>query len=750
MIENPSSQKYEYPHQKGEVTDQGLRRDVEEQPEAYGLMLPYIDAYLSKKNGDESDKIENGDTYTAETAEAIEAMQRDVAIEIGAGPNSPDAVGATDYLLIRELEESIKTGESTNERIALAPFVAGALEADGQRVSSDENPVFTLENEGNSQVVTDSISNFIAIDAHLPNTGHSVGEVLARELESQTKENRERFIVTDPSMQAALDALAKTENMDDPTTTGYMHSLSKFVNDCRDVDWDDVPTRDLDVLMEGLKVFDTKEKLYNDTKQDYNYSTALQTLNSVMPAESFKRLYDSNNPRSKESINSVLESTELTDKTFPDVAELLLKTYGSRKELANVADGVDPLVDKLRNSDFKVDLAIGLIEPMPENLKDTESLAKHDHSMIEQSKDILENKLKLPHSFVQKYGVAIYGRLLSPPSHMRELGYINGEMLAERLSRVKESVNAVGPDTIVRLHEQLGLVNIDNYAPEDLQSLVKLLDGNQEYIKQLQNGDVTVAFADAYGDHNGALSQTFDAYRRDNGKTLMFEISSPSDLYRRMIMLKKLGIKPSTLAVSAHGRPGGTDFGNKTGGDFGVVSSEMVSSVYNDRRSFNLADARLDRIAGDEFMQVSKGIDDGLDVTGRRRIIINSCSSDVEFNAGVPSTAETVARTVGRDDVDVYGASDTMYFQDKDGDISFLGMKDSNSKVATEQIGQKISIKNRNGFVTRLREKLGVGNMVTIDGRRLDKRRNGALRIKRTKVNKVYSNNMNTFPRIAV
>jgi hypothetical protein len=243
------------------------------------------------------------------------------------------------------------------------------------------------------------------------------------------------------------------------------------------------------------------------------------------------------------------------------------------------------------------------------------------------------------------------------------------------------------------------------YNPEDLEGMSKLLDGDSEHIKHLQEGDVTVVFADATGDYNGAFTDVLRAYQTDGRRTILFEVSRPTDFYRRMSMLKQLGIKPSTIVMAAHGSPGATSFGLPDRG-FNLTTNKHVAEMTSSNDAFILDEARLDRIASDEFMQPSRGIDDPADKIGRRSFIFNSCSSDVKFMGALPSTIETITRAINRPDVDTYGASDVNYSVPLPDAVGFNSKKRTLFRRKEKFVpnGRKVTVAEKPTISTRLRK----------------------------------------------
>ncbi len=232
MIDTLPKHEHQYPHQRGDVTDEILREDRRKHPEAYsGLGLQTIDTYLDRHNRGG----ETGDERVEELSIAIDQMQGDVAEQIGVDSRSPDAVAATDYVLVREVEEKAMGNPDFSPDDALGVFTAAALEADGQRTSSEDNPVRRFE-ENHPDIVTDGIAWLDQLNAHLPVTNHSVAEVLAHDLDThnnnEAKEHRsteEAFAEIHEHNQARIEkAVAACEFEATPEVRG---AIKDYYND---------------------------------------------------------------------------------------------------------------------------------------------------------------------------------------------------------------------------------------------------------------------------------------------------------------------------------------------------------------------------------------------------------------------------------------------------------------------------------------------------------------------------------------
>ena len=260
-----------------------------------------------------------------------------------------------------------------------------------------------------------------------------------------------------------------------------------------------------------------------------------------------------------------------------------------------------------------------------------------------------------------------------------EMVYDANRVTASML-RIGENVRTLGVKNIERLHTELGVTNLDRYNPEDLETLVKLLDNDPATIENLKNGDVMAIMSDTYGDWNGAFNESLDHVRRDSGRALLFEVSKPSDFYRHMILLKQRGIKPSSLSINAHGLPGLTQFGGSDiSKGFYLAAGWIDQSTKESKKSLNVSlyEANLPRLFSDEFFQPSRGIDDAADWIGSTQIIINSCSSDVANEDWTYSTAETIATRAAKTPdsptkFSVIGASDVLYVENSPAGLRFI------------------------------------------------------------------------------
>lgn len=192
----------------------------------------------------------------------------------------------------------------------------------------------------------------------------------------------------------------------------------------------------------------------------------------------------------------------------------------------------------------------------------------------------------------------------------RETGFVAKEKLPIMLENAALNIKSLGLEKATLLREQAGIVNFDYFTADQLQLTADLLRGDPNATKHLQEHDVVVSMNDARGDYNGALANNSLVYRTAAFRTVVFEIGKSGDFYRHLLLLEKHGIKPSTLAVGAHGNVGVIGFG-KDEGEFTLQQQHMGKA------------SGLRQVVR-RFMQDNRGIDDP-SAKGTRRVILDSC-----------------------------------------------------------------------------------------------------------------------------
>lgn len=350
-----------------------------------------------------------------------------------------------------------------------------------------------------------------------------------------------------------------------------------------------------------------------------NYGSALEPLSHV-PPEKLRAMYHSKEHSG--NLRYLLTNSWYAEEVAVS-AKIMQGIYGQEDVLdlyePSSASSRDPIVQKLLSQDgASVAVASVLNEssllwPEGTNAED-ESIRKRDWA-----DRYLKLVTGLPEASRKELLFDAYSRTSN-----QETGLVDSQNLATMLARAANSVRTLGVEKVLDLRKQAGITAIDYYELKQLQLMSDLLDGKQEAVEHLQAGDVTVAFVDSQGDYNGAFASVPINFGSKSNRTLFFEINQPSDLYRHMLTLAKLGIKPSTLVVAAHGEPGRFSMGNDHNISF--FMNDYATESDEEQRVYYAMHARgLPRLVS-EMMQDSRGIDDNSEAIGRRRLVLFSCS----------------------------------------------------------------------------------------------------------------------------
>jgi hypothetical protein len=507
-------------------------------------------------------------------------------------------------------------------------------------------------------------------------------------------------------------------------------------------EWDNVSAEKVDALIGYAAMYDrTFEPLGDGNEDVMKYSLTHNILKSA-PDSILATLYKVPlQDGSPSELRDFIDTRKLTKNRAMIMGSVLGHIHiADNVNILLMPEGHDENIDKLRQYIDFAHHEIATIPNKPGNVHDLESIIDHDKKVTDIMRDVFRNKLKIDSTLLDKMGTAMMARLRHTKPD-EKIPYFDGEDVRESLYRIKAIAENTSQVALEKLTIELGVTNLDMYIPSDLDTLTGLIDRDEAMIEHLQGGDVTVVFVDAFGDHNGALTPSFDTYRKASGRTLMFEVAKPGDFYRRMVLLKRLGIKPSTIVIAGHGSPGVTQFGQKDS-NFTLATNRYVSQEFTPATRVNMDETQIERLASDEFMQSSRGIDDPEERIGRRTFILNSCSSDKAYEGALPSSIETIVRMIGRLDVVGYGAASDMYLQSSGGSATFVKkIETPNGLTFYKPNGQEVSLTEHPSIVHRVKAKLGERKLLVNGQNVSDQVHNKHLSIIRTSVKTIRLHN---------
>jgi hypothetical protein len=339
------------------------------------------------------------------------------------------------------------------------------------------------------------------------------------------------------------------------------------------------------------------------------------------PLDKLRTVYDS--PELSADLKFMLESCGQPGETETAV-NLLQRLYGAENYLdlfeAGSVPAADPTVQKLLSQKHIAYVLTSALERKstrwPESLAPAEvSTAKRDWG-----DRFLGSVAGLPKDQRDELQFAAYARTANPKT-----GLVSEVDLRNLLITTFNNVRSLGLPKVKQLREQAGIVNLDYYQAHSLQLLSALIEGDPAVVDHFKAGDTTVALVDAKGDYNGALRSTAHDFSVDSLRSIVFEVNQPSDYYRRMILLNRLGIKPATLVIAAHGKPGVITVGQGETA-FNLVNDLKSEAAGVQPNQLPVAAAKgMSRLIR-TMMQDSRGIDDDPSAAGRRRLILKSCS----------------------------------------------------------------------------------------------------------------------------
>lgn len=374
----------------------------------------------------------------------------------------------------------------------------------------------------------------------------------------------------------------------------------------------------------------------------------------------------------------------------------------------------DPLAKELdAQFDDEVRRRIALIPEMPKD-NDMLSIATHNSLVTRQIWGILSD-LKLPNDLIYHYSATAQLRLRADrgDAWVDAPGAVSGRKVQRELETIMNHTRLMTAGRLTELHKRLNVENLWTYNDAELETMSKLLDGDNETIQYMRDGDVTVEFIDARGDYNGALIRPRDSFIKNSGRTLRFEIRQPSDVYRRMAFLKRLGIKPSVLVYGAHGQPGSIPTGADTllSYDDTAPGEQRLDRAGTDseaedaprKTTIPIPKTAIGRLVRD-YMQPNKNIyDTESENIGRIQVIIVSCSSDVPVEQDghhYASMAEAVANRIADSNTDVYAPPGVaVVSRDKQRHLTFRILGGTEDDPSWSQRMSRLTTERRGGLL---------------------------------------------------
>ncbi len=270
----------------------------------------------------------------------------------------------------------------------------------------------------------------------------------------------------------------------------------------------------------------------------------------------------------------------------------------------------------------------------------------------------------------------------------------------KNLIKIIEAFDYFGAERLKSISQATGIYGLEAYSIPQLERMERFVVEPDELAKELADRDVTVVLNNRVGDHNGAISNTSELFEDDNN-TLFFEINTMGDIYRKMSLVHKAGIRPSSLVLAAHSNKGQFMVSDDRDPsmrrrDIATIAGKKLVEFTTSNKELLPGDRAyaMEGMKGmarliDDYMQPSRGIDDDESNTGRKKIIFQACNMATETerreldnkNEKEVIGMESVISRLGADitnngtksNVDIYGAATGLQMHRTEHGVSYSG-----------------------------------------------------------------------------
>lgn len=294
----------------------------------------------------------------------------------------------------------------------------------------------------------------------------------------------------------------------------------------------------------------------------------------------------------------------------------------------------------------------------------------------------------------------------------------------ESIISVIRAFDHFGVDRIRALTQATGIRGLEGYSIEQLERMEAFANDPEQAAERMQDHDVIVAMINRVGDYSGVLQDVAADFDDDNKRALFFEIDDMGDIYRRMSVLHKAGIKPSTVVLAAHSAPGQfmvSDVREKDPAlhrrDIATIAGRKLVAMAHaggevDPGDFGYSMHGMKGLARlvDTYMQPSRAIDDADADAGRKKIIFQACSAAVEDEMNdkddngekVQLGMESVISQLGKDliesgvktNIDIYGAPGTIQLHRSERGVHYSGHPEGMGEDRPHMNAERIRIEN--------------------------------------------------------
>ena len=320
----------------------------------------------------------------------------------------------------------------------------------------------------------------------------------------------------------------------------------------------------------------------------------------------------------------------------------------------------------------------------PENIADKMNLMREQDEF---TIDLLMRQMGLPAELVRDIDRGMKGRCLKKTEHETDVEEYSENHMKE-LTTITKMVAHFGVDRILKIHNEIGIVNFGKRSIDSLEKLEKIIDNDEDALREIRDKEIIVSLEDALNDDIGSFALTESLFRGgDNGYHMPFEVSSlkedGEEIGRYIDFLEKRDLHPSVVVIAGHGQPGGIHIGD------GML---FMRDVTEDLKKYHIDDPYVDLSNPSDEAVVNKLFRTMKpDADGSCHLILKSCSQGSKETKTGRSTAQVLADRMHANAPEgstsrVYSSElpSNMWRNYKDGQLFYVGEKATVITVASD------------------------------------------------------------------
>lgn len=260
--------------------------------------------------------------------------------------------------------------------------------------------------------------------------------------------------------------------------------------------------------------------MFDDTLRDFLPNIPAGVLHEMYSSEDMEE-----SRVMQQFVHNVLEGTQ---DLKVENAQVIAKATGYEnvsdffnKSTGGVEDTSD--IGRFLMSHPELRVLAGYPTGSPENIADKMNLMREQDEF---TIDLLVRQMGLPAELVRDIDRGMKGRCLKKTEHETDVEEYSENHMKE-LTTITKMVAHFGVDRILKIHNEIGIVNFGKRSIDSLEKLEKIIDNDEDALREIRDKEIIVSLEDALNDDIGSFALTESLFRGgDNGYHMPFEVSS--------------------------------------------------------------------------------------------------------------------------------------------------------------------------------------------------------------------------------